>query len=184
MKTWLGENILPQRWLRVEAQLMQVPRLFGFRVNLKVEVQKLSANLKGSFLGTILLLIAYLYWYKTPKGIYINENLTLSQQNDKPGSWKKTQCVVTWRKIFITMSSTGNPRQMNSLGEITDGALRNWFNRSYRGERKIFFVWSPLRANTFRYAFVSKGEHTRNIIFHLRNECGVVQENRKLNLCL
>ena len=30
----------------------------------------------------------------------------------------------------------------------------------------------------------SKGEHTRNIIFHLRNECGVVQENGKLNLCL
>ena len=65
---------------------MQVPRLFGFRVTLKVEVQKLSANLKGSFLGTILLLIAYLYWYKTPKGIYIHENLTLFQQNDKPGS--------------------------------------------------------------------------------------------------
>ena len=30
----------------------------------------------------------------------------------------------------------------------------------------------------------SKGEHTRNIIFHLKNECRVVQENRKLNLCL
>ena len=138
MKTRLGENILPQRWLRVEAQLMQVPRLFGFRVTLKVEVQKLSANLKGSFLGTILLLIAYLYWYKTPKGIYINENLTLSQQNDKPGSWKKTQCVVTWQKIFIITSPTCNPRQMSSLEEIADGALRNWFYfRSYWGGRKI-----------------------------------------------
>ena len=33
---------------------------------LKVEVQKLLANLKGTFLGTVILLIAYLYCNRIP----------------------------------------------------------------------------------------------------------------------
>ena len=57
-------------------------------IHVKVEVQKLLANLKGTFLGTVILLIAYLYCNRIPTHDevavftvwrYIQTNLSKSQ---------------------------------------------------------------------------------------------------------